>query len=157
MRRLMICGAGLLALGLAACSDDGDADGRLASVFTLALGDCLNDGHRIEAEDPDAASEVQSMRKLDCAQPHQYEVYHVHRMDEVRRPDEAAMDLLAGTVCKSKFNSFVGRAYDDSVLDYYTLWPTAVGWEDENDREIVCMIAHADGEMLVGSRRGSGR
>ena len=141
---------------LSACSSESPADGRLASVFSLREGDCLNDASDSTA-DSDDNEEVESVRKIDCAQPHRYETYHIHRMTEDKRPAEAAIELLADVVCENKFYAFVGRDYDDSELAFNVFWPSKRSWASQQDRDIVCMVQSMDGSLLVGSMRDSKR
>ena len=141
---------------LSACSSELPADGRLASVFSVREGDCLNDASD-SASDSDENDEIDSVRKIDCAQPHRYEIYHIHRMTEDKRPAEAAIELLADVVCENKFHAFVGRDYDDSELGFNVLWPSKRSWASQQDRDIVCMVQSMDDSLLVGSMRDSRR
>lgn len=141
---------------LSACSPEPPADGRLASVFSVREGDCLNDASD-STSDSDENEEVESVRKIDCAEAHRYEVYHIHRMTEDKRPAEAAIELLSDVVCENKFYAFVGRDYDDSELAYNVFWPSKRSWVNQQDRDIVCMVQSMDGSLLVGSMRGSKR
>jgi hypothetical protein len=147
-------------LFLAACSPGEPAiDGRLASVMALAQGDCLNDASADDSIDAieDYDDGVYQVRKLDCAQPHKYEVYHLHRASEGDYPGAEAMAALASKVCEAKFQGFVGRAYDDSELDFEVLWPSEDGWNTESDREVVCLLTRMDDSPMLGSMRGSKR
>lgn len=147
-------------ISLAACGPaEPDVEGRLASVMSLAQGDCLNDASAEDSIDAieDDDDGVFQVRKLDCAQPHKYEVYHLHRASEGRYPGTDALSALSSKVCEAKFQSFVGRVYEDSDLDYEVLWPSEDGWNTENDREIVCLLSSMDGSLLTGSMRGSKR
>lgn len=145
---------------LSACGlTEPDPEGRLRSVMSIAEGDCLNDA---SSEDAIASSEdgegsVFDVRQLDCSRPHAYEVYRIHRASEGRYPGREALEALADKVCESGFQSFVGRAYEDSDLDFHVLWPSEDGWNDERDREIVCLLASMDDTLLTGSMRGSKR
>ncbi len=145
---------------LAACSPGEPAiDGRLASVMALAKGDCLNDASADDSIDAieDYDDGVYQVRKLDCAQPHKYEVYHLHRASEGAYPGAEAMSTLASKICEAKFQGFVGRAYQDSELDFEVLWPSEDGWNTESDREIVCLLTRVDDSPMLGSMRGSKR
>jgi len=60
------CGACLLFLALlTGCESEPGPEGRRASVFSLKLGECLNDLDG-EASFSDQADEVGDMRRLDC-------------------------------------------------------------------------------------------
>lgn len=51
---------------------------------------------------------------------------------------------------------FVGRAYETSVLDIYSLHPLEDGWVELDDRKVVCSIVNYDGSKLIGSQAGVG-
>lgn len=147
-----------LVLMLVACGpSEPDAEGRLRSVMSITLGDCLNDASANDALGSDETSQIFNMRQLDCALPHQYEVYHLHQATEGNYPGADVLEALADKVCETRFQTFVGRAYEDSELDFSVLWPSEDGWTDERDREIVCLLSSMDESLLVGSMRGSKR
>jgi hypothetical protein len=131
-------------------------EGDLGSVFTLRQGECMNDASASDAIDGDTDS-VEQVRKRPCSEPHKYEIYHVHRVEDAQYPGQAAIETLSEKVCLENFVSFVGREYEESDLNYQMLWPTQSGWDEENDREIVCMLSTMDDSMLVGSMRDSKR
>ena len=58
--------------------------------------------------------------------------------------------------CMERFSSFVGRDYETSALDIYTLYPTRESWNGYNDREVVCAVFDIDANKLTGSVAGLG-
>ena len=140
-------------MSLDGCSAVGDAlgDGE-TGVFSLSVGDCLNDA----AE----AGDVSTVPVVDCAEPHDSEIYASIRMDDAEYPGLEATIAAADADCRAAFESFVGIPSDNSIYSYATLYPTESSW-DGGDREILCRIAlaGADGaiEQVSGSLKGHAR
>lgn len=114
-------------------------------TLVLEAGDCF--------DDPPSFGSVTSVDVVDCAEPHDNEVYHVESYpgtgdfpgDEVIR--DAAVDA-----CLAAFEGFVGVPYEVSRYDIFALWPSEDSWES-TDRDIVCAVYDVDGEKLTGSVR----
>ncbi len=149
--------AGALALtacGGATAADDttrndaGDVvEGGDVGVFSLKEGDCVLNS---------TASEVESLQAVPCADEHDLEVYALFEMPEGDFPGTQAVDAAADAGCLSRFDAYVGLAYADSVYAYTYLTPLESGWNQIDDREIVCMLARIDGEPNVGTAENSG-
>lgn len=149
--------AGLVAVGLGACSDDeperdettgeiteaGDAD-----VFSIKVGDCVTD---------EAASqgEVQDVPVVPCDQPHASEVYLSYMIDTADLPDPATMESIVTEQCLGNFESFVGLPFEQSTLEVTYLEPTAGSW-DQGDRELLCMVYDPAGDV-TGTLQGAAR
>lgn len=102
-------------------------------VFDIFLGDCLTEFG--ENED-----EVSSVPKIDCAEPHVYEVYHVENINESGAyPGQDSVYDSAFELCESAFTSFVGIDYASSALEIQPLFPTSTGWA-AGDREVLCLV-----------------
>ncbi len=121
------------------------------SVFDLNVGDCINS---------DALNgTVTDVGTLDCAAPHDYEVFHAFDVPDGDFPGDAGLQA-AGEECFTEFEAFVGTAYAESALYVQTLTPTPESWGG-GDREILCMLyATPDAGVTVtpsqGSAAGSG-
>lgn len=158
----------LVVVGLGACSgdddDDGDdgaqdetsetteaseesAEGEDASVFDVAVGDCLS-----EDVTGDSLEEVPVVA---CDQPHTSEVYFGHTIEEESFPGPDGMQTVTQEECLPAFESFVGVAYDASELEVTTLEPTAESW-DQGDRELLCLVVDPAGEV-TGTLEGANR
>lgn len=138
LRRLTI--AALLAVVAAtACSS--------ASVLTLEVGDCF--------DDPDSFTQVDSVDTVDCADPHDNEVYAVITHQASSWPGSEAMQEAAFEECLDAFEPFVGIAYEVSRWDIAALWPTEESWNEADDREIICAVYDISGAKVTGSARGS--
>lgn len=135
----------LLVLGFVASACD---SGR-TSVLELGVGDCFND-EDLEAE------VITVVPTVPCSEPHDNEIYLAYDMTDAVYPGrEAALDA-AGQRCFDQFESFVGRDYFESDLDFFPLVPTAESW-DQGDREVLCVVYAVDLSKLTGSMRNSQR
>jgi hypothetical protein len=118
-----------------------------ASVFDLSVGDCF--------DDPAAGGEISSVDAVDCAEPHDNEVYALYDYDGDSYPGVDAMGAAADEGCEARFEDYVGIAYLDSELFYTHLTPTQESWDD-GDREIVCVL-YEPNTKLEGSMEGAAR
>lgn len=130
------------ALLLAACA---------GNVFDLAVGDCFDDGDISLGE----VEEVGDVPLVECAEPHDNEVYAVATVEGDLFPGEAAIQSEGDAVCFDAFEGFVGLDYQSSALEFGWLVPTADSW-DEGDRLVACFIYRMDLEKVRGSLEGSG-
>lgn len=124
-----------------------DSATKTADVFTIKVGDCLNDA--------DVEGEVSEVPTVDCAQPHDSEAFASITMADGDFPGEDAVKTQSQSGCTEKFNSFVGVDYGTSKLDYSYYYPTAQSWE-QGDREILCLILDPAGQT-TGSLKDAAR
>jgi len=143
--------AGLLVVGLGACSDDPErdesgavTDGGDESVFDIAVGDCITDS---------STGQVSDVPVVPCSEPHVGEVFHTYDVPGDTFPGDFTQ--VANEQCTPAFQEFVGMAYEQSALVYTTLEPTAQSWEG-GDRELVCIIQDPSGNV-TGTLQGANR
>jgi hypothetical protein len=117
-------------------------------VFALGVGDCVTDSS--------LEGEVSEVSVIDCGQPHTSEVYHSYMIPDATLPDDAGMQTILEDQCLPAFESFVGLAYPDSVLDISYLAPTQDSWDNAGDRELLCLIYDPGGDV-TGSLAGANR
>lgn len=145
---VVLAACSLFAL-LGACSDD---DG--APVLDLAdegEGTCL-------VAAPDLGPEVTNIPTVDCAKEHTHELYAVVPYDEDDVfPGLAALDTFAERVCIAAFEPYVGVSPFDSSLSFSWLVPTLASWNNDDDRDVLCVVGLFDGNSLTGSVRDSKR
>lgn len=119
------------------------------TVWDLTDGSCYNEVNVEEWDDTGPQLSI-----VDCAQPHEFEVYHETRLGHIQYPGDDSIFAMADSACYVKFTSFVGRPYSASDLDY-TFWaPDEITWA-EGDRLIQCVVT--DGPATVGSLEGARR
>jgi hypothetical protein len=157
-RSLTVLAVGAASLALAGCSllgnitggntDTGDGGtGTDVDVFTIAVGDCLNDGG--------VDGEVTTVPTVDCAEPHDSEAYASILMPDGEFPGDSVVEDFAVEECTAAFDSFVGLAYADSTLSFSYYYPTAESWTN-GDREILCLLVDPAGQV-TGSLKGAAR
>jgi len=146
----------LLALAaLTACSApavrDGDTgevtQGGDIDVFTLHVGDCFSDS---------AQDEVSDVPVVPCTEAHDDEVFAEFDMPDGDFPGKDAFDSAASEQCDPEFAAFVGTEYTDSDLEYFTITPTADGWDQLGDRVVQCAVYDPSGRT-TGSLKGTAR
>lgn len=147
--------AGTAALALAGCSllnnlggGQVTGEGTDTDVFTIKVGDCLNDAS--------AGDEVSSVPTVPCSEPHDSEAYHAFDLPDGAYPGDEAIQTAAGEGCGPAFETFVGIPYDESTLDFAYYFPTTSSWEQQNDREILCIVYDPNGQV-TGSLKGEAR
>jgi hypothetical protein len=150
-----IVGAGIAAvLGITTVAQRNDAGEITAAgsvgAFEVRVGDCFND----EAFEE---SEISEIPAVPCTEPHDNEVYAAFDLADGKWPGEEEVDELADQGCLDRFQSVIGKGYEDSVLEYTTIYPTEGSWKQVDDREVLCVAYHMDAEKLTATVRGSGR
>lgn len=170
VRATVITGAATLAISLSGCgalqsllpsdaetrdAESGEiTEGGTTDVFTLAVGDCLDD--QSLAESTDEAVEVTSVPTVPCADPHDYEVFtNVVVPEADSYPGEDVVTAQAETDCAAAFPGFVGLDYESSIYGYSYYYPTSGSWS-EGDRTINCLIGDPAGKTS-GSLAGIAR
>ena len=127
------------ALVVSACGGGGN-------VFTIEVGACFDDTEE---------SQVSSVPEVDCAEPHDNEVFAVFDYTDADTfPGNEALDAAATDLCIAQFQDYVGAAYLDSTLEVFPIIPTQASWDD-GDREVICALYNDDFSKLTGSMRGS--
>jgi hypothetical protein len=142
---------------VAGCSSDDarrGADGRITesgqlSVFDMQPGDCLVLDDELEATN-------ESLMAVPCDEPHQAEVYALVDAEEFDAyPGERELSTWAELECLALFAGYVGVPLADSTLFPTNMIPSVRGWQDADDRTVVC-IALSAGGPLEQSVRASG-
>jgi hypothetical protein len=152
-----------LAATLAGCGGDDGAergdDGRVleagdVSVFELLQGDCLSPPEEVQAG-------LEEVTVVPCADPHTQEIFEIIEYEPAEEgnddfPGDDELDDFAQAACLDPFTDYVYIDYIDSSLFITYLLPTVRSWNEEGDREVVC-IAQTTGEQIQGSVEGSQR
>lgn len=140
MKRFSIVFA--LLLVLSACSD---------GIQELAVGDCFDDWAGLEL---DVVQEVESVPIVNCADPHDNEMYHVELLPDGVFPGDSAIEQMAVDTCLENFDAFVGTPYAESRLDFGFLISTEEMW-DAGERRISCFVWEIDFNKLTGTMRNA--
>ena len=132
---------------------DRDSDGAIVEAgsvdaFQVRVGDCFDDASG-------SGDEILSLPGVPCSEPHDNEAFAIVNLTQSEYPGDEAIAGLAYDACMEHFESFVGREYETSSLDIFTLYPSPESWR-QNDREVVCAVYDVNATKLVGSARGRG-
>jgi hypothetical protein len=117
-------------------------------AFEVRVGDCFDD-------EAFASSEISEIPGVPCSQPHDNEVYATFDIAG-EWPGDERVEELAYEGCFERFAGAIGKSYEDSVIDFTTIFPTQGSWKQRDDREVVCVGFHMEAEELTGSIIGSG-
>ncbi|MFD0994568.1 hypothetical protein HNR16_000163 [Pseudoclavibacter chungangensis] len=149
----------VLALSLSGCSilsdltsgggPDRDEDGAVAAteeadVFSLKVGDCLNEA---------SGSMISDVEFVPCGEPHDWEVYAETEVEGSELP--ADIDTQAENYCVPQFESFVGLDYNSSALEVTWFVPSEQSWSS-GDKLITCIVLDPAGQT-TGSLAGAAR
>jgi hypothetical protein len=116
----------------------------------LEVGD--DGGSTCLSVDEDLPAEVEELPVVDCAEPHTHEIFATVIYEERDvYPGVEELGNFAQVECLERFESFVGISTFDSELSYTWLVPSLAGWNDEDDREVLCVLADRSGAPLTGS------
>lgn len=140
----------LALLGTACSGDDNEGERSVINVAPRGPGTCLDFGDEVGAE-------VTELPVVDCAQPHSHEIFSVVLSPEDVYPGFDALEGEAQARCLGAFEDYVGISAFDSELFYSWLVPTLTSWDQEDDREIICVAGEGNGAPLTGSVRGVAR
>lgn len=123
------------------------------SPSTLEVGDCF------DFEISSITGQVTGLNAVSCEGSHDAEVYATATYSSgvgTPFPGQEALVNDAYLQCLPQFEGFVGRSYEESVLDIFVLVPDALSWTSINDRTALCSVFRLDLEPLRGSASGSG-
>ncbi|MEZ5411521.1 MAG: septum formation family protein [Acidimicrobiales bacterium] len=105
-------------------------------VFGVRVGDCLD----LEASEATAA-QITDLAAVPCAQPHRHEVFHVGEVTGFDvYPGPSELSSASDGMCLGAFEDYVGVPYLDSDVQFTYLYPSLASWQDEEDREVVCIL-----------------
>ena len=117
------------------------------SVVDLRVGDCFDD------KDP-SADEIEDVIAVPCTTEHEFEVFYVGAMGKGSYPTDDAFETYVTQNCNPAFGAYIGKAYDDSDLDIYWMFPTDDAWRS-GDRTVQCAAYHPRIHRLTRSLRGT--
>jgi hypothetical protein len=153
----------LAALGivLLGCSGGPDRDdsGQIVEegdlgVFDFKVGDCFQDPENLST----GSAGVADVSAVPCTVLHDNEVFALFdvsgRFDSW--PGTPGLETVADEVCFDAFEPYVGLDFESSRLSFVWLLPSQETWEENDDREVVCILYDVELAKLTGSMRNSG-
>ena len=124
-------------------------------MFKIQPGECFNPPSAVKAE-------LSKLSKVPCDRPHTEEAYasvayaNADGSDASAYPGDAKLKTFADGACAQRYTGYVGKDYLDSSYFFTYLLPSARGWEQQKDRDILCFVT-TTGELLTGSVKGTKR
>ncbi len=148
----LLLAAAATAASLAGCSSS-SGSGNGTSVFHVKAGECFLPPSKVQAE-------LTTLKRVACTSGHTQEAYAVVAYtgsgsgftDDY--PGDTVLKTYADGVCAQKFSSYVGVDYQDSTLFFTYLLPSARGWQQSHDRNIICFVT-TTGAVLHKSVKGT--
>jgi len=122
-------------------------EGGQTHVLNVRIGDCLGG---ITNDDV-----IDQIDVVPCDEPHEFEVMHEFDLTGDAYPEVEAMDEITIEECDAAFAEFVGIAWEDSVLDWYSVAPTETSWNEVGDRVVQCFVFDPAGQV-TGSLADAG-
>lgn len=119
------------------------------SAFDLEVGDCVVD---IGIDD----EVVDFVQLVTCTEDDQFEVYHAFSLADGTYPGGDTIAGEANAQCLTAFDNLVGRAWEESIFDFQTFFPSRESWELDGDREVLCLLYRFDGMLKDSSAAGTG-
>lgn len=143
MRRLLLVVGATLALS--GCSLLGVEVPEGEDVFSLGVADCLADA--------DVPDEVRTVRVVDCAAPHDSEIFARTDVADTTFPGAQELEARLAEFCRGDaFTDFIGILFAESRYSTRGYYPTIESWAN-GDRELLCTVVDETGEPLTGSLR----
>lgn len=141
--------AGLLVLGVSACSEPRDESGTVtqsASAHSLSIkkGDCVGS---LEGD------QINDVQLIPCGDSHHWEAYAAHNMPDGDFPGSEEINKVGQKFCDDEFTTFVGIPVADSKYVWTYLSPSEDTWK-QDDREIMCFAGDKAGG-IKGSLKGT--
>lgn len=126
-------------------------------AVSISVGDCANNPELIGEPGEGETGVFTEITVLPCSDPHELEAYARMDLPHDEFPGDTEVEILADEFCYEEYAGFVGTEYEESSLYFQFFTPTKAGWSFDGDREILCLIAGEEGELLTGSMKGTGR
>jgi len=112
----------------------------------LRVGDCF--------DIKDWSAEIEHVKAVPCTTEHELELFYVGAMGKRSHPTEDAVLDYVIEYCDSALGDYVGKAPDDSALEYIWLVPTDDAWRS-GDRTVQCAAYDPRTDLLTRSLRGT--
>ena len=93
-----------------------------------------------------------------CDEVHDDEAYArftVNSNHSAAYPGEAVVERLARDGCQDRFTDFIGIRYEDSVFEFFPMFPSDASWAAQGDRTVTCLVWYP-ADSLTTSLQGAG-
>lgn len=108
-------------------ADDGQA-------FHPEVGQCLD----VRKDRPSGPDSI-----VPCDEVHDDEAYARFTLDGDQGapyPGETVIERLANDGCRERFSDFIGIRYEDSVFEFFSMYPAERSWTVHGDRRVTCLV-----------------
>ncbi len=156
---VVVAGLGLVGLGYSGLAGEDNStrdeagqivDGGEVGAFRIRIGDCF--------QDPDLSEEeFESVQAVPCSGLHDNEAYGAFNIPGDDYPGDESVVEQASLGCYERFEAFIGLSYEESLLDFFPMYPTEGSWDGLDDREVVCAIYNGDLTQATGSAKNSAK
>jgi hypothetical protein len=116
---------------------------RIAAVFKLRPGECINSG-------PNGLS----VTALSCGTPHDAEVFATFTLPASAWPGNTVVQQNAGNGCASRLSSYLKPALAGAGLAQAYVYPNQAAWQ-AGERTVVCEVSSSTGKLTGSVRQGS--
>ncbi len=144
---------GLLILTGCSWLGHGSSKTSQTSVFDVKPGECFQAPKEVKTE-------LTDLPGTPCTKAHTQEAYAIVAYtaaagsDPSVYPGDDLLTTFAQGTCAQRFQAYVGIDYLDSSLFFTYLLPSARGWEQDKDRNIICFVT-TTGASLTSTVKGS--
>jgi hypothetical protein len=117
------------------------------------VGQCFDTDHFAAG----TAIDLSSARVVDCAGPHQHEVYAIVGQTAgpgAPYPGDVVLAAFADDRCLAAFTPYTGVDYRASQYDIANARPDQAAW-DRGERRVICALHDADFAELTGSAKST--
>ncbi len=118
-------------------------------AFEVRVGDCFDDGAFANAQ-------ISEVPGVPCSAPHDNEIYAAFDIAGDAWPGDDDVEAAATQGCYDRFAAAIGESYEESAVDFTTIYPSEGSWNRADDREVLCVGFDVDRGKLTGSVIGSG-
>ena len=121
---------------------------------TLRIDECFN---RDEGLSAGRTREITTL--VDCDDPHGFQIFFNLQYpadSSFDYPGDDIMEDFALASCYQGFEGWAGAPYETSALEIGVFAPDRNEFEQQSYRTILCYVFRSDGELLLGTARGSG-
>jgi len=129
------------------------ASGQAPAPTAIDVGQCFDTDRFV----PGSAIDMSSAHVVDCAAPHQQEVYAIAQQPAdpgAPYPGDEVLAAFADDSCLAAFAGYTGLDYQSSHYDIANARPDAAAW-GRGERRVICALHDVDFAELTRSARAA--
>jgi hypothetical protein len=136
----VILGVVLIACGFVFWRGEGEikVDRARSSVVSLRRGQCVNE--------VDGRDQLAKVTVVDCAQPHEAEVFaNLTMQSRSEYPEPEELDEEIAPQCLDEFEHYAPAFIDDQTIEINYIFPDSASWI-VGERNVTCLALHPSGK-----------